>query len=101
MKTFWKTPMIDGERIREHYGHDIVVASYGGGQHYSLECNDCYEVIMDSDVSPTAHNMLKFLYQKQGEGYEIGFDREGGYYGWLCYSDDENSYRVNRSRTLI
>ena len=41
-------------RIGEHYGHSVVVARYtdsnGEVVNYSVECNDCYEVIIDDEV---------------------------------------------------
>jgi len=41
-------------KIAPHFNHNIVVAKYSGlnGEpiHYSVECEDCFEVLADEDV---------------------------------------------------
>lgn len=37
------------DRLRSHLGHHIEIAMYGE-ENLSLECVDCCEVIVDSDV---------------------------------------------------
>ena len=38
------------ERLSQHYGHNVVILKYGMGDGcYSLECEDCNEVICDTD----------------------------------------------------
>lgn len=32
-----------------HVGHDLTVAIYGNGINASIECVDCYEVLLDYD----------------------------------------------------
>jgi hypothetical protein len=36
------------ERLLEHVGHNVVIVTYAG-ENVALECEDCYEVIMDFD----------------------------------------------------
>ena len=40
--------------IGKHYGHEIVVAQYSDSEgtpvNYSIECMDCFEVIVDEEV---------------------------------------------------
>jgi rubredoxin len=38
---------IDYEKLKEHFGHKIVIVKYGDGQNYSLECEGCCEVLTD------------------------------------------------------
>jgi len=42
------------ERIRRHYGHEVVVARYTDEKdephNYSVECIDCWEVIIDEEA---------------------------------------------------
>jgi len=41
------------EKLREHLGHEVVIARYGtDSQEYNiaLECEECYEVIVDYDT---------------------------------------------------
>ena len=33
-------------KIRGHYGHKIVIASYGEGEEYAVECEDCSTVVV-------------------------------------------------------
>ena len=33
--------------LKAHYGHKIVVACYGKGDNYAVECEDCNTVLMD------------------------------------------------------
>ena len=39
--------------LAEHYGHDIVIGKYtdtlGNAINMSIECEDCYEVLLDFD----------------------------------------------------
>ena len=39
------------QRLADHYGHAIEIAQYGGphGPNMSIECMECYEVIVDFD----------------------------------------------------
>jgi hypothetical protein len=41
--------------IRKHYGHEVVVAQYsdndGTPMNYAVECIDCWEVIVDEEVT--------------------------------------------------
>lgn len=38
-------------RLSEHCGHNVAIVKYGIGQGcYTLECNDCNEVVCDTDV---------------------------------------------------
>ena len=38
-------------RLSEHCGHDVAIVKYGIGHGcYCLECNDCNEVICDTDI---------------------------------------------------
>ena len=47
-----KREMMELER---HFNHDIVIARYSGLDdepvNYAVECETCYEVIIDQDVS--------------------------------------------------
>ena len=42
-----------GKEIRQHYGHEIVVAQYsdieGNPESYALECIDCWVVLLDDE----------------------------------------------------
>jgi hypothetical protein len=42
------------KRIRRHFGHEIVIAKYGDDEgyayNYSVECVECYEVIIDEEA---------------------------------------------------
>lgn len=39
------------EKMKKHIGHQIEVVQYGQvGENITLECKDCNEVIIDSDV---------------------------------------------------
>ena len=41
--------------LERHFNHDIVIARYSGLDdepvNYAVECEDCFEVIIDQDVS--------------------------------------------------
>lgn len=41
-------------KISEHYNHSIVIARYydlfGEPVNYAVECEDCFEVIVDEEV---------------------------------------------------
>jgi len=37
------------QKILEHLGHTIEIASYGQGLNVAIECIDCYVVIIDRD----------------------------------------------------
>jgi hypothetical protein len=41
--------------IAKHYGHKVVVARYSDLENvfvnYSVECEDCFEVIVDEEVN--------------------------------------------------
>lgn len=44
-------PTLLYQRLSEHCGHDVGIVKYGIGQGcYCLECNDCNEVICDTDI---------------------------------------------------
>lgn len=42
------------DRIRRHYGHEVVIGQYtdenGEPLNYAVECLDCYEVIIDEEA---------------------------------------------------
>ena len=39
------------ERLQNHCGHNVAIVKYGIGVGcYSLECEDCNEVICDTDI---------------------------------------------------
>ena len=38
------------QRIESHAGHHVVCAMYGDEVSYSIECEDCNEVIFDSNL---------------------------------------------------
>jgi hypothetical protein len=42
------------DRFGKHFDHDIVIAKYSGLDdepvNYSVECEDCYEVIIDGEA---------------------------------------------------
>jgi len=50
------------EKVKQHLGHDLTVASYvtpnGNILNYSIECNDCYEVIEDWDVDENGNELV-------------------------------------------
>lgn len=41
------------DELYKHYGHDVVVAQYttqtNEVENVAIECNDCFEVLMDYD----------------------------------------------------
>ena len=40
-------------KIAEHFGHSIVIAKYSDENtpvNYSVECEDCFEVLFDEEV---------------------------------------------------
>lgn len=44
---------MDENKLLEHKGHALTVATYGRGEvvyNIALECNDCNEVIWDKDL---------------------------------------------------
>ena len=44
-------PTLLYQRLSEHCGHTIGIVKYGIGKGcYSLECEDCNEVICDTDI---------------------------------------------------
>ena len=46
--------------LERHFNHSIVIAKYSGLDdepvNYSIECEDCFEVIIDQDVSGSQYN---------------------------------------------
>lgn len=38
------------EDLIRHVGHKIVCVKYADGQNVAVECEDCYEVIIDFDI---------------------------------------------------
>ena len=50
-----------GERLENHIGHSIELATYGGKQCIAIECVDCNEIIYD-----TASEELQFTEEQQG-----------------------------------
>ena len=39
------------DRLEQHCGHNVSIVKYGLGVGcYTLECNDCNEIIMDTDT---------------------------------------------------
>jgi hypothetical protein len=36
-------------KLRAHVGHSIVCTLYGEGENVAIECEDCYEVLIDFD----------------------------------------------------
>lgn len=40
--------VLTSEKLQQHLAHDVAVVKYGV-QNISLECNDCYEVLADTD----------------------------------------------------
>ena len=39
------------ERLAEHAGHNVRISKYGiGCGCYALECEDCQEIIFDTDI---------------------------------------------------
>jgi len=37
------------EELRHHLGHHVVVVVYAGDANAAVECEDCYEVLIDFD----------------------------------------------------
>ena len=37
------------EDLAEHFGHTLTVALYGEVDNVAIECEDCYEVLLDFD----------------------------------------------------
>jgi hypothetical protein len=35
--------------LADHFGHTVSVAMYGEGANVAIECEDCYEVLLDFD----------------------------------------------------
>jgi hypothetical protein len=35
--------------LAEHFGHSLTVALYGEGDNVAIECEECYEVLLDFD----------------------------------------------------
>lgn len=35
--------------LAEHYGHSLTVALYGEGDNVAIECEECYDVLLDFD----------------------------------------------------
>ena len=39
------------QKLREHCGHNVRISKYGLGYGcYALECEDCNEVLFDTDI---------------------------------------------------
>jgi len=103
----YATSLLCGERIKDHYGHTLVIAKYGEGVNYALECTCCNEVICDSEnQNSRLYKVLRHLYwkQQQNKSFNLSFDRIGGLYGRLCYTetdkDDEQAVEVMRASNL-
>lgn len=45
-------PSILYEKLLDHFGHDIVIASYADGLNLAIECEECNEVIISEDLEP-------------------------------------------------
>lgn len=44
-------PTLLYQRLQEHCGHDIAIVKYGIGKGcYALQCEDCNEVLFDTDI---------------------------------------------------
>jgi len=107
METHWVSSNLDGQKIWDHYDHDIVIDKYDMGDgnfEYTLACEDCQEVILSAATDEPDHKMLRYLRTMAEKGYKISFDREGGRYGWVGY--ETNDYVVQwvpvaRSKVLI
>jgi len=46
------------DELAEHYGHKIAIAIYGEGVNVVIECENCFEVLLDYD-------------KESEEGYEM------------------------------
>ena len=54
------------EKIARHIGHNIEVATYGDPiVNVSVECMDCYEVIVDADNPDEPNQFLKWRASKK------------------------------------
>lgn len=40
---------LTSEKLKEHLYHDVAIVKYGD-ENISLECNDCNEVLSDTDI---------------------------------------------------
>jgi hypothetical protein len=40
---------MDYQKIKDHFGHNVVIAQYGEGANFAIECEDCNEVLVDFD----------------------------------------------------
>lgn len=59
-----------GERLENHIGHSVELASYGNGECFSIECMDCNEVLYSTD----AEN-LELVKEETLQGKEVSDDR--------------------------
>jgi hypothetical protein len=53
------------QKIQSHWGHRIDIGDYHNGENLSIECMDCYEIIIDFDrpesepeEEPTIHEIM-------------------------------------------
>ena len=37
------------QKLKEHFGHRLCIASYGDGAQYAVECEDCRAVVISRD----------------------------------------------------
>jgi len=44
------------EELMRHIGHDIEAITYGNLDNVAIECNTCYEVLMDYDKPEEENN---------------------------------------------
>jgi hypothetical protein len=44
------------EELLRHVGHDIETITYGSVENVAIECNTCYEVLMDYDNPEMENN---------------------------------------------
>lgn len=45
--------MVLWSALKKHFGHSVCIARYGSREHpasYCLECEDCNEVVLDSEI---------------------------------------------------
>ena len=81
------------EKLLKHRGHNVVIASYGDSnnpQNVCLECEDCNEIILDTDYTDLIHfNQFekkegKVLYDfdtDNGDTFEVTKEDYDGYQG--------------------
>ena len=50
------------EKLRQHVGHNLTVVDYGDGLEYSVECEDCHEVIISEEHPDAADPVEQWKY---------------------------------------